>query len=121
MITQTQQQTKTLPASQVKNTFGTVVNQVQNGTFEAVIVENHGEPVVAIVAIEELQAMKEFKEQEKRRKALAMLRQAREEVQARLPKKLSDKEAMQIADQFSHELVEDLAKEGKVKFERKSS
>lgn len=121
MITQTQQQTKTLPASQVKNSFGAVVSQVRSGQYTAIIVENRGEPVVAIVAIDELQAMREFKEQEKRKKALARLRQAREEVQSRLPKKLTDREAMQIADQFSHELVEDLAKEGKVKFERKSS
>src|SRR5579859_7259054 len=121
MLTQTQQQTKTLPASQVKNSFGAVVSQVRSGQYTAIIVENHGEPMVAIVAIGELQAMKEFREQEKRKKALAMLRQAREEVQARIKGKLTKKEADEIADRFSRELVEDLEKEGKVRFERKSS
>ncbi len=114
-------QTKTVSASQAKGSFGAIVNQVFNGQFTEVIVENHGEPIVAIIGMKELQAMKALREQERRREALAMLRQVREEVQARIKDKLTDTEAMQIADKFSHELIEDLAKEGKVKFERKST
>jgi len=37
------------------------------------------------------------------------------------PAVLSDEEAENIADRFGRELVEDLEKEGKVRFERKSS
>jgi prevent-host-death family protein len=113
------QQTKTLPASQVQNNFGAIVNQVRRGEVKEVIVENRGEPVAAIVDMEELQAMREFREQEKRKKALNLLREARKEVQDRLTKKLTDEEAMELADRFSRELIEDLAKTGKVKFERK--
>ena len=112
-------QSKTLPASQVQNNFGAIVNQVRRGEVTEVIVENRGEPVAAIVDVEELQAMRESREQEKRRKALQLLREARTEVQARLTKKLTDEEAMAIADRFSRELIEDLATSGKVKFERK--
>lgn len=115
------QQSKTLPASQVQNNFGAIAKQVRDGEYKEIIVENRGEPIVAIVDMEELQAMREFREQERRKKALELLREARDEVQARLSNKLTDKEAMKIADRFSHELVEDLAKEGRVKFERKSS
>ncbi len=121
MIIQTQAQTKTLPASQVKNSFGSIVSQVRSGEYKAVIVENRGEPMVAIVPVGELQAMRVFEEQEKQKKALAMLRQAREEVQARIKGKLTKQEADEIANRFSRELVEDLEKEGKVRFERKSS
>lgn len=121
MIIQTQLQTKSLPASQVKNSFGTVVNQVQNGTYNAIIVENYGKPVVAIIAVEELEAMKEFKEQEKRKNALNKLRALRTKIQVRTKDKLSDEEANNIANRFSRELVEGLAKEGKVRFEHKSS
>jgi prevent-host-death family protein len=113
------QQTKTLPASQVQNNFGAIVNQVRRGEVKEVIVENRGKPVAAIVDMEELQAMREFREQEKRKKALNLLREARKEVQDRLTKKLTDEEAMELADRFSRELIEDLAKTGKVKFERK--
>lgn len=115
------QASKTIPASQVKNNFGTIVSQVHNGRYREVIVENHGEPMVAIIPIEELKIMREFKEQEKRRRALSMLRDARAEVQARIRGKLTTQETNEIANRFSKELVEDLKKEGKVKFERKSS
>src|SRR5688572_29829469 len=115
----TTQQSKTLPASQVKNSFGAIVHDVQSGKYTEVIVENHGEPVVAIVPVKELESMKAFKEQEKRKQALNLLREARKEVQARLTKKLTDEEAMEVADRFSRELIENLAKAGKVKFERK--
>lgn len=114
-------QTKTLPASQVKNSFGTVVSQVQNGTYNAVIVENHGKPVVAIVTVGELKAMEEFREQERRKEALARLRKVRVGVQARMRVKLSDQEVEDISNRFSRELVEDLEKEGKIRFERKSA
>jgi prevent-host-death family protein len=112
-------QSKTVTASQVQNNFGAIVNQVRRGEVKEVIVENRGEPVAAIVDMEELQAMREFREQEKRKNALKLLREARTEVHARLTKKLTDEEAMAIADRFSRELIEDLAKSGKVKFERK--
>lgn len=115
------QQSKTLSASTVQNNFGAIAKQVRDGEYKEIIVENRGEPIVAIVDMEELQAMREFREQERRKKALELLREARDEVQARLSNKLTNKEIMKIADRFSHELVEDLAKEGRVKFERKSS
>ncbi len=110
---------KTVSASQVQNNFGAIVNEVRRGKVKEVIVENRGEPVAAIVDMEELQAMRKFREQEKRKQALKLLREARKEVQARLTKKLTDEEAMEIADRFSRELIEDLATSGKVKFERK--
>jgi prevent-host-death family protein len=114
-------QTKTFPASEVKNRFGAIVGKVQTGEYTEVIVENHGEPVAAIVPVTELEALRAVREQEKRQKALATLRQAREEVQARIKGKLTQKEVDEIANRFSHELVEDLEKEGKVRFERTSS
>jgi prevent-host-death family protein len=114
------QQTKTLPASQVQNNFGALVKQVRSGEYKEIIVENRGEPVAAIVSVEELQTMRELQEQDKRKKALNLLRVLREKIQARAKEKLSDKEAMAIADRFSHEIIEDLEKEGKVKFERRS-
>jgi prevent-host-death family protein len=112
---------KALPASQVQNNFGAIVNQVRRGEVTEVIVENRGEPVAAIVDVEELQAMRKFREQEKRKKALQQLREVRAEIQARAKEKLSDEEAMALADRFSRELIDDLVKAGKVKFERKSS
>ncbi len=117
----TQMQTKTLPASQAKNNFGAIVHQVRSGQYSAIIVENRGEPMVAIVGVEELQAMKEFREQARRREALNQLRALRAKIQARNKNKLNDKEASSIANRFSRELIEDLEKEGKIRFEHKAA
>jgi prevent-host-death family protein len=115
------QQTKTLPASKVQNNFGAIVKQVREGAYKEVIVENRGEPVVAIVDIEELQAMRAFREQERRKEALEELRALRAKIQARNKGKLTDEEVDEIADRFGRELVEDLEKTGKVRFERKTA
>src|SRR3989344_9365845 len=115
------QTSKTIPASQVKNNFGAIVSQIRRGEYPEVIVENRGQPVVAIVPLEELKVMKEFKEQEKRKKALSMLKNARAEVQTRIKNKLTLQKASGLADRFSKDLVKDLEKEGRIKFERKSS
>lgn len=114
-----QTQTKILPASQVKNNFGTVVSQVYKGTYKEVIVENHGEPLVAIVGMEELEVMRKFRKKMKQTKALELLRLAREEVRARRPNIKTEKDAVKLANRFSREFVKDLAQDGKVKFERK--
>ena len=111
-------QIKTLPASQVKNSFGMIVSQVHNGKYKEVIVENHGEPIVAIVDVKDLNAMREFREQEKRKEALKRLRKLRGQIQARIKGKIREQEIDEIANRFSRELVEGLAKERKVQFER---
>lgn len=115
------QQSKILSASQVKNSFGAIVNQLRTGEFSEVIVENHGRPLVAILPIGDLARMREFRQQSKQKEALALLRKSRKAVQTRLKGKISELEAEGIADRFGREFAQDLRKEGKVKFERKSS
>src|SRR5689334_20217549 len=110
------QQSKTLPASQVQNNFGAIVKQVRDGEYKEVIVENRGEPVVAIVDVEELQAMREFREQVRRKRALDKLRALRAKIQACTKEPLSDEQAEAIADRFSRGLVEGLEKRGKIRF-----
>jgi len=112
------QSSKTIPASQVKNNFGSIVSQVSRGKYPEVIVENRGEPVAAIVSIDDLKVLKETRERARQKEALARLRQVRARVQARVKGKLTEQEADDIANRFSRELVEDLEKEGKIKFER---
>jgi prevent-host-death family protein len=114
-----QQQTKILPASEVKNNFGAIVSQVKKGVVKAVIVENRGVPIVAIVGVDELEAMKECREKERQKNALARLKRLRARIQARIKGKLTDEEADELAERFSRELVEDLEKAGKIKFEKK--
>ena len=113
-------QTKILSASKVKYNFGAIVKQIQSGKYKAVVVENHGKPTVAIIAIEELETIREYNKQKRREKALELLSSARDDIQSRLSKKLNDKEALEVADNLSREMFKDLAKHKKVKFKRKS-
>jgi hypothetical protein len=76
--------------------------------------------IVAIVGIDELQAVRAFRDKQKSEEALALLRQARDEVQARLGKRLGDKQALRLTDRLSRKVMKDVAKSGKVKFERTS-
>jgi antitoxin (DNA-binding transcriptional repressor) of toxin-antitoxin stability system len=116
-----QQQTKILPASEVKNNFGAIASQVKKGEYKAVIVENHGEPIVAIVAVTELEAMREYREKERQKDALKRLRTLRSRIQARIKGKITDKEADEIANRLSRELIEDLEKTGKIEFDKNAS
>ena len=100
-----QQQTKILPASEVKNNFGAIASQVRNGEYKEVIVENRGQPIVAIVGVEELQDMRAFREKKRREEALALLRQARKEVQDQTKGKLTSEEVKTLANRFGRELV----------------
>lgn len=113
--------TKIFTASQVKNSFGTIVDQVNRGKYSEVIVENHGEPVAAIIHVKDLKIMKDFKQKQKQSEALVKLRNLRSTIQAKVKGKLNDNEAERIADRFSREIVEDLEKSGKIKFEKNSS
>ena len=64
-----------------------------------------------------LYAMREFKNRERQKEALAKLRSIRVRVQARIKGKLTDKKAEEAANRFSREFMEDLEKEGKIKFD----
>lgn len=116
-----QQQTKVLPASEVKNNFGAIASQVKRGEYKEIIVENRGEPIVAIVGVDELEAMREFRERERRKNALEALRKLRARIQARIKGQLTEQEADEIADRLSREMVYDLEKTGKIKFEKNAS
>jgi antitoxin (DNA-binding transcriptional repressor) of toxin-antitoxin stability system len=111
------QQTKILPASQVKNNFGAIVSKIRTGVFTEVIVENRGEPIVAIVTMADLTMMKDLREKRRQKEALTLLRKARAQVQARIKGTLTEKKANTLANRFSSELIEDLEKKGKVAFE----
>lgn len=116
-----QNSSQTFPASQVKNNFGSIVNQVKEGKLTEVIVENRGEPVAAIIPISDFEKVKVFREKDKQSKAINNLRQLRDKIQSRTKGKIEDQNAEKIADKISREIIDNLEKKGRIKFERKSS
>ncbi len=95
---------RTISATEAKVNFGSVTQQViEDG--EAVIVENHGQPRVAIVTIQQLERLGELEEQERRRvwleRAKALRSRMREKNQD-----LTDEQAEQIADEIVRDAVD---------------
>lgn len=109
---------KTVTASEAKNRLGAVLSWVQDNQDE-VIIESRGEPAVVIMSFAEYEKVKTLKEQERRKNALQRLRALRDQVRANKANQdiTSEEQALQIADEFSREIIEDLVKEGKVRFE----
>lgn len=82
---------------------------------DEVVVERHGAPSVVIMPFAEYEAMQTLKESVRRREALDRLRALRDESLAR-NQDLTPEEADALADRFSHEFIEDLVREGKIRF-----
>ncbi|MBI3942896.1 MAG: type II toxin-antitoxin system Phd/YefM family antitoxin [Chloroflexi bacterium] len=107
---------KTISATEAKNKLGSLISWVLEHEDE-VIVESRGEPKVVIVPFAEYEAFKQVKEQARRQEALARLEALREQVSAR-NQDLTPEAGDALADRFSREFVEDLAKKGKIRFKK---
>ena len=107
---------KTVSATEAKNRLGAIIGWVLQNKDE-VIVESRGEPKVVVVPFSEYERLKEIREQVRRQEALAKLEKLREKVRAR-NQDFSGEEADALADRFSREIIEDMAREGKIKFKK---
>lgn len=108
---------KTVTASEAKNRLGAVLSWVQTNQDE-VIIESRGEPAVVIMSYTEYEKVKQLKEAQRRKDALQRLRVLREDVRGRNQDITTDEQALQVADQISREIMNDLVKKGKVSFEQ---
>lgn len=109
---------KTVAASEAKNRLGALMGWVVEKQ-EEVIIENRGEPSVVVISFSEYKKLLAHREEERRSIALSRLRQIRERVNARNAD-LNESQAEEIAMRFSHELIDDMAADGIVSFERDS-
>ena len=106
---------KTVSANEATSDLGSVVEWVlENG--DEVIVESSGEPAVVIMPYNHYEKVKDAVVKERHRQALERLRKLRDEVRARNTD-LTDDEADALADRFSREVVEDMVREGKIRFQ----
>lgn len=106
---------RTVSASEAKNRLGSIMDYVIKNKDE-VIVESRGEPTVVIISVEEYEQTKALKERARREAALESLRSLRKKVMSR-NQDLTPQEGEALANRFSREIVEDLAREGKIQFE----
>ena len=108
---------KTVTASEAKNKLGSIVGWVVENQDE-VIVESHGEPRAVIMSFDTYEELRALKEEQRRRAALAQLRQLKGEVRARNADIQTEEQAVTVADRFVREVIDDLEAEGKISFER---
>ena len=107
---------RTVSASEAKNKLGSLMGWVRE-THDEVIIESHGEPRVVIMSFTEYEMTRQLREQKRRGDALERMRQLQREVSARNAD-LAPEQVEELADRFSRDFVDDLAKEGKIKFEQ---
>ena len=107
---------KKVSASEAKNRLGAIMGWVVEHQDE-VIIESRGEPTVVLMPFSEYEKTKELREQDRRRKALAQLESLRERVSAR-NQDLNEEQAMELADRFVREVIDEMVEEGQIKFKK---
>jgi prevent-host-death family protein len=105
---------RTISATEAKVNFGAVTQQVIDDG-EPVVVENHGQPRVAIVPVQQLKRLAELEEQERQRVALENLKLLQEEMAAR-NQDLTEEQADAIADDLVRTAVNALFEKGAVSY-----
>lgn len=107
---------KTISANEAKNRLGTWIALVNDDDTE-VIIERHGKPRAVIMSFESFEAVKALREKQRRAEAVRDLRALREEVSSR-NRDLTEEQIEEIANRFSHDVIDDLVADGKISFER---
>ncbi len=111
-----QRPTRTISSNDAKQNWGSVIGSVSAGEDE-VIVESHGKPKVVVISFEEYKSVQELREKQRRAEALAELDAISKRIGDR-NKDLSEEQIEELSNRFAHEFYEDLAREGKIRFER---
>ena len=107
--------TKTISATEAKQTFGALIGKVQR-EGDSIIIENRGEPAAVIISFDEFENLLELKEKHRREEAMAGLRELRAKINAR-NEDLTGEQADQIADDLVRNAVESMIAEGTIEYE----
>lgn len=105
---------RTISATEAKVKFGTMARRVRDDG-EPLVVESHGQPVVAIVPVEHVERLRVLEEQEKRRVALENIRTLQREISAR-NRDLTPAEADDIAGEMVRSAIDSLFEKGIVRY-----
>lgn len=106
---------KVVSASEAKTKLGSLIGLVARNKQD-VVIENHGEPSVVMVPYTEYVNAQNLKAVVRRRSALERLEQLRVKVRSRNQDLSTETQALELTDRFVRDVVEDLIKEGKLRF-----
>ena len=107
---------RAVSTSEAKNQLSAMIGWVEINNDE-VIVEHHGQPRAVIMSFAEYERVQALRDRQRREKAIADIRALRDKVRAR-NQDLTEEAAMALADRFVREVVDDMARNGKLRFER---
>lgn len=107
---------KRLSSNELKQKLGSVLSSVEKSGDE-IIVESHGKPRVALIPYEEFEVLIDLREKKRRADLLEELRKLGERIGDR-NKDLTEEQIEELSNRFAHEFIDDLAAEGKIRFER---
>lgn len=108
----------TVSANEAKTRLDALLGDVDDRGDE-VIVERHGRPTAVLMSYAAYEEVRALREREQRRQAEAVARLlALEERVAAQNQDITEEEAIALADQLSHEMIDDMAARGEITFER---
>lgn len=101
--------------SEAKAKLSSFLQQVVKNR-EEVIIQNRGTPQAVLIPYGTYEKFNEWREQDRRQKALDELHKLADTIQAR-NQDLSETEVEEIADRFSREVIGEMVAEGKIKYD----
>jgi prevent-host-death family protein len=110
-----QPKTRTVSSNEAKQHWGAMMKAASEG--EDVIVESHGKPKAVVISPEAFEELRKARDEAERKEALEWLRDF-EERQIERNKDLTQEEADELANRAAHEIFDELAAEGKLRFAR---
>lgn len=112
---ETTRKTRTVSANEAKQHWGEMIKAASQG--EDVVVESHGKPKAVVISTEDYQEYLALKEKQRREDALQWLREFEASYDGRNDD-LTEAQIEELADRAAHEIFDELAAEGKLRFER---
>ncbi|HEV2107105.1 MAG TPA: type II toxin-antitoxin system Phd/YefM family antitoxin [Thermomicrobiales bacterium] len=107
---------KAVSSNEAKQHWRSLLGYV-NEHGDEVIVEHHGRPTAVIMSYAAYEEVQTLREQNRRASVLSRLRSLEDRLGTQ-NRDLTEAEAMELGDRFSHELIDDLAGEGRLTFDR---
>lgn len=107
---------KAISANEAKTHFSELLDYVGEHA-DGVIVERRGQPTAVLMSIASYEEVLSWREQQRRDQALVRLNGIQLRASAR-NQDFSDEDAIALADEISHELIDDMASRVEIRFER---
>ena len=106
---------KTASVSETRQQLSSFLNLVK-GEQEDVVIQNRGRAEAVLIPFTDYELLQKARERRRRRQAIEELERIALEVGGR-NKDMSREEAEKIADEITREAIDNLVKQGKVKFQ----